>query len=117
MAGGTLYQRTQERGGLGAASSDEGRCTGRALGGRGGDGIPAIAAIAVQADQARDILECVHPQAGAGLGVGNSAIAPHDPARNPKGEPAATGGCTAPITVGSVRTLLILSTLSNKLLE
>jgi hypothetical protein len=58
LAGGTLYQGTQECRGLGTTSSDEGYRSSGALGGCCRNGVPAVAAATGQANQTRQFLEC-----------------------------------------------------------
>ena len=78
--------------GLGPTPGDQGCRSRRALGGCGGNGVPAVAALAGEADQPRQCLERVYPQTGVGLGMGHSPTAPDYPTRNPKGDPTAPDG-------------------------
>src|SRR5262249_50239721 len=99
---GTLHQRIERSGRTGPAPSDQGCDASRAVGGRCSHGLPVVVALAGEADQTGSLLECLHPHAGSGVGLGNPPSAPERPAGGAQRDalaPRSQGGSYAACSV------------------
>src|SRR5262245_53927491 len=112
MAGRTVCERIEGSGGPGPASSHYGRGAGGALGCCRPHGLLAVAALAGQADQTGDLLECLYPQATVCLGGRDPTPQTGGAPRRAEGGSLANRHEGASIAACSVRTSFILSTLS-----
>src|SRR2546428_5677108 len=92
MAGGPLDYRVEGGRGLGPASGDPGCCPSRALGSGRPHGLSAVAALARQASQTGQLVECFHPPAAVRLGGGRPAAQTGCMPTSPQGShPSAPG--------------------------